>query len=143
MAAGSRAVPGRDELVGTVPPWSVLSKALTEASALPGPPSCRGQLPGAPVIPTLSDSGVSLPSAAAWKVQAVSRALAGSRGSRTAITQCVKVVAACVVKTSPGRAGRGGNPRVAGSSWALDAGLGFGALPASEAHFVCSCHLAV
>ena len=105
VAAGSRAVPGRDELVGTVPPWSVLSKALRSLGS-PRPSILQRPAAWGPCNPhTLSDSGVSLPSAAAWKVQAVSWALAGSRGSRTAITQCVKVVAACVVKASPGGAG--------------------------------------
>lgn len=73
----------------------------------PGPSILQRPPAWGPCNPhTLSDSGVSLPSAAAWKVQAVSRALAGSWGSRTAITQCVKVVVARVVKTSLGGAGR-------------------------------------
>lgn len=71
--------------------------------------------------------------------------LGGLAGSCTAITQRMKMAVALVLKSSAG-----GAPLVtrrdhhaAGSSWALDTGLGFGALPSSGAHFFYSCHLAI
>ena len=57
VAAESRAVPGWGELWGLSLPGQC-SARLSEkpqhiAWALLGPPSCRGQLPGASIIPTL------------------------------------------------------------------------------------------
>lgn len=71
--------------------------------------------------------------------------LGGLTGSCTAITQRMKMVVALVLKSSAGGAllVPHRDHHAAGSSWALDTGLGFGALPASGAHFFCSCHLAV
>lgn len=136
--------------MGTDPPWSVLSKALGEASAhclrSPGPSILQRPAAWGLYNPhTLCNSGVSLLSAATWKVQKVSWGLGGSRGSCTAFTRRMKEVVALVIRSSAGGAllAPHHDHRAAASSWPLDAGLGFGALPASGAHFFCSCHLAI